>query len=298
MNLGIGRFSINNSTHVKNLMKTFKYIVIFIVVLAIIVTCLAMFTKRPAPLPADSQSAELLKPGLFEVASWDTTLIDANRTTDSNNDYEGSAQRELSTRIWYPQDKAGKLANMPIHPLVVYSHGFSSMKSGGTYIAKQLASHGYIVMAADYPLTNYSAPGGPRVQDVVNQPGDISFMIDTMLTWSKDESSRFYNAVDENRIGAAGLSLGGMTTTLLTYHPKKLDKRVKAAISIAGPSSLFMEKFFTHNDIPFLMIGAEHDALVPYETNAAPIPSKAPNSALVRIAGGSHVGFADAADFF
>ena len=51
--------------------------------------------------------------------------------------------------------------------------------SGGAYLAEQLASLGYVVVAVDYPLTNGLAPGGPDVKDVVNQLADVSFLIDT-----------------------------------------------------------------------------------------------------------------------
>ncbi|MDX1269393.1 MAG: hypothetical protein R3311_18630, partial [Oceanisphaera sp.] len=157
------------------------------------------------------------------------------------------------------------------------------------------ASHGYIVASMDYPMTNFNAPGGPLVKDVVNQPGDVSFLLDQFLSWNAESGHQFYGAVDAQRLGVFGLSLGGMTTTMVAFHPELGDPRVSAAASIAGPSFMFNEHFFSHRDTPFMMVATEIDALVDYESNARPIKRKDPDATLVSIEGGTHTGFADMA---
>ena len=107
-----------------------------------------------------------------------------------------------------------------------------STRSEAERNAEHLASHGYVVIAADYPLSNFRAPGGPIVTDAVNQPGDVSFLIDTVTGWSADQRP-FRGEIDPERIGAAGLSLGGFTTTVATFHPTRRDPRISAAVSIA-----------------------------------------------------------------
>ena len=82
-------------------------------------------------------------------------------------------------------------------------------------MAEAMASHGYIVAAADYPLTSGSTPGGANGDDVVNQPADVSFLIDSVLNLSADEKP-FAGEVDGSRIGLSGYSLGGLTTYLTT----------------------------------------------------------------------------------
>lgn len=62
-----------------------------------------------------------------------------------------------------------------------------------------LASHGYTVVAVDYPLTNFFAPGKPKLSDVVNQPGDVSFLIDTMLKRNADASDVLHNTINPKR---------------------------------------------------------------------------------------------------
>ena len=47
--------------------------------------------------------------------------------------------------------------------------------------------------------------------------------------------------------------------------------------------------------MPFMMIAGSADAIIPYEAHAAPIPQKSPQSLLVTLQGGTHVGFASIA---
>ena len=42
-----------------------------------------------------------------------------------------------------------------------------------------------------------------------------------------------------------GLSLGGLTSTLLGFHPKWRDNRIGAVVSIAGPTAMLGEDFFS-----------------------------------------------------
>ncbi len=243
--------------------------------------------KQPAPFPEGSESALRLQTGPLEVHSFDDTFVDATRVTQPNGDYAGADQRRFEGSVWHPADsKAGP------YPLIVYSHGFSSVKEGGDYLGEQLASLGYVVVAVNYPLTNMSAPGGPLVKDVVNQPADVSFLIDTMIEQSRTDGHLLEGMIDPERIGVTGISLGGMTSTLVAFHPEKGDERIKAVLSIAGSTAFANEIFFSHRQIPFLMLAADTDALVPYGSNAQPVISIVPNAQLVTVIGGSHTGFA------
>jgi len=127
------------------------------------------------------------------------------------------------------------------------------------------------------------APGGANVFDVVNQPGDVSFLIDTLLAWSGDPENDFHQRIDAARIGIAGTSLGGMTTELTAYHPRLRDPRVKAAVSIAGPLQLFGRAFFAESTLPFMMVAGDIDAMVPYEQNARPVLERVNNAWLVSL---------------
>ena len=104
--------------------------------------------------------------------------------------------------------------SLPPEPLPLLIWGNGGCSDNGLVhdkFLRNIASHGYIVIAADFPLTNYFAPGGPYLGDVVNQPGDVSFLINYMLERNLKSGDSLYQHVDPQRIGVFGLSLGGMT---------------------------------------------------------------------------------------
>lgn len=248
------------------------------------------YGKQAEPFPPGSQSEALLQPGPMSVQKYAEIFIDDSRPTGANGDYSGAAARHLNGMVWHPTSDS----NAP-YPLVIYSHGFTSNWSEGVYLAEQLTSLGYVVVAFNYPLTTFQAPGGPNVKDVVNQPGDVSFIIDRLLQQSNTTGHALEGMIDVARIGVMGISLGGMTSELLGFHPEMRDPRIGAVLSIAGPTAIFTKKFFDDASVPFLMVAGSIDALVPYASNAAPITAKVPGSQLVTLAGGSHTGFAGSA---
>jgi predicted dienelactone hydrolase len=227
----------------------------------------AWLRAAPEPPAAASESARRLAAGPLAVGTSDHTFVDTSRATDANGDFPGAPERTLEATLWYPEGKPGP------HPLVVYSHGFMSSRGENVPLAELMASHGYVVASVDYPLTNGHAPGGPTVDDAVSQPGDVSYVIDTLLGWTED-ARPFEGSIDPRRIGVAGLSLGGLTTTLVTFHPKLRDPRIAAAVSIAGPAAFFSPEFFAQADVPFLMIAGTGDAMVEFGANAAATPAQ------------------------
>lgn len=259
-------------------------------VLGVVAVAVVYQVTGPEGPPAGSASALALAERPYAVGQRDLTFVDDDRPTAVNGDYEGAPNRTLVTSLWYPQ------AEVPGgSPLVIYSHGFMSNRDGGSYLAEALAARGYVVASADFPLSNGQAPGGPNPADVVNQPGDVSFLIDSVLALTGDDKP-FPGTVDSARIGVAGLSLGGLTSTLAGYHPRWHDERIRAVVSIAGPAAMFTRRFFTTSAAPFLMIGGTEDAIVDFDTHAAIIPDRAPQGTLLAIRNGSHVAFAGPAE--
>ena len=238
----------------------------------------------PEPLPQDSASEKWLQGGPFVVGHYDFVLVDESRETMANGDAPRLSNRTFPTSVWYPENGEGN------YPLVIHSHGFVSERTDLAYIAELLASHGYVVAAANYPLTAGGTPGDPNADDLVNQPSDVTFLIDSLLELSGSDKP-FAGELDPSRIALMGYSLGGITTTLATYHPRLRDERVAAAISIAGPSAGLVSKFYETTDVPFMMIAGTLDALIDFEYNAAVIPQRVHNSVLIEIEGGSHLGF-------
>ena len=267
-----------------------------VLIITIIATTLFFtFTQLPEPFPASSESALWLQKGIDNVNKRDFILRDTTRKTQAHHtfmEFKGYPYRQFEITVWFPRNM-----NNRQHPLIVYSHGMASTRSDAAYIANHLSSHGYIVLAADYPLTNRSAPGGAFAPDVINQADDIKYLIDRILNTDNEMGNEFSQFIDPEKIGSMGISLGGVATTLITYHPQMRDIRIKAAVSIAGASAMFGEKLYKNSATPFLMIAGELDAVLPYKDHAKPIPKRIANSLLVSVKGGSHLGFIDGAKY-
>ena len=239
----------------------------------------------PEHVPAGDQSAQWYADGLQGVIETVVEFEDSSRPTAAYNNYPGADSRVMTGRMWQPESQAPA-------PLVVYSHGFMSSHSEGEYIGRFLATRGYITVAVDFPLTGASAPAGPLVTDVINQPQDVSFVLDQLLARNRDRNDPMYGRIDPLRVAAVGLSLGGLTTELVAFHSQLRDARSRVAASIAGPTANLTREFFSSRQLPFLMLAGGSDQIVPYAGNALPILDKAPGATLVTLDAASHSGFA------
>lgn len=250
----------------------------------------AVFVLTSPERPAEGTASRAwLDERQFLVDQVDLILVDESRPTDENRGVPGKPERTFPLTVWYPRDVEGRL------PLIIYSHGILSNRTELEYAAAHLAGLGYIVAAPDYPLTSGNTEGGANALDVVNQPADISFLIDSLLEWPNDERP-FAAEPDPGRIGLSGYSLGGLTSYLATYHPRWRDPRVRATAAIAGPSTGFTTQFFSNSDAQLLSIAGTADALIEYATNGATMLERAPGSSLLVVEGGSHLGFNGLAD--
>lgn len=259
-------------------------------------------TASPTASPtATAATQAVAERGPFAVGVTTLTLVDQSRPTDANGSYPGAASRTLVTEVWYPAEGAptgGEIRDAPLdrsrgpYPLIVFSHGFTGIRRQSTSYTSHLASHGYIIVSADYPLTNMGAPGGPRLSDVLNQPGDVSFLIDSMLGFSRQAGHQLEGAIDEEAIGLSGHSLGGLTTVLAAFGPRR-DPRVKAALSIAGPACLVGAATYDTPAVPLLVLGGSEDGIVAWQSVRAAYDMAQPPKYLLAILGGNHLRFAD-----
>ena len=245
------------------------------------------------------QRTDFAQVGPHTVATMDVTFEDTSRPIAATDKHAAAPSRTLVTTIFYPTAGDAPLGGSALlasggpFPMLMYSHGYSSSRDEATRVANRATSYGYIVVAPDFPLTNLQANGGaPDIDDAANQPGDVSFLIDQVLAFSKDPKHVLANAVDETRIGALGVSLGGLTTLLVTFHPRFHDARIKVAMPIAALSGFFAPGFYHTRELPLLLVHGDMDAIVNYELNARrAFMRAAPNARLITIAKGTHAAF-------
>ena len=219
-------------------------------------------------------------PTRTEVEHRTLQLVDRSRPTPATDRRPGSDQRLLKTDLYIP-------AGTGPFPLIAFSHwcgGHPQIFSGrlGAW-----ADAGYAVVAPAFPLSNKQAPGGPGREDVQNQPGDISFVLDEVLAAGDDDSSPLYGAFDPDRIGAAGVSLGAFTTYGVAFGGECcLDDRIKAAITMDGRTDLTDGPGFdvdVDSGLPLMIMHADGDFVVPYSAATEPYSRATPPKWLVTL---------------
>jgi dienelactone hydrolase len=235
-------------------------------------------------------------PGPYAVASMTVELVDETRAVRENGAFPGADERTLVTEVWYPAQDDGASAAVAEggpFPLIVFAHGLTGSRVQSTTYTEHLASHGYIVAAPDFPLTNGNAPGGTRLIDLLEQPGDVSFVIDRMLAFDGEEGHPLEGAVDEESIGLTGHSFGAMTTLLAVYGERR-DDRIDAAVALSASDCYFDEAMVGGEATPMMLIGGSADLVLPaagarnvYEAIPAP-------RYYVELEGGNHVRFSEA----
>lgn len=155
-------------------------------------------------------------------------------TDDTRRNYSNTGPRPLETVIWYPAAEGSVAAvqtepdsfvkgmfviepNAPQaplptgshkFPLIVLSHGTSSLAYSMGWLGWFLASHGYIVAGVNHHGNTAAEPQMLPQGFVLewDRPRDISALIDKMLA-----DPKFGPRIDPTRIAAAGHSAGGAT---------------------------------------------------------------------------------------
>jgi fermentation-respiration switch protein FrsA (DUF1100 family) len=244
------------------------------------------------------------------VGRRDVTFVDPGRPTAAvpEEDVEARPDRTLDTVVLYPTANveassastdvrpAGPPAAEGPFPLVVFSHGNGGDPELYVPLVEPLVREGYVVALPRFPLTSLS---GEALADVVNQPADVSFVIDQLLALSDRPDGWLAGRVDAERIAAAGHSLGAVTTLALAYDDCCVDPRVDAALAVSGvavPSGPG-----TLDDpppTPLLLVHGAEDATVPV-TGSDDLFARATGPAYyLRLDDGDHtdIGFGDDGD--
>jgi predicted dienelactone hydrolase len=161
------------------------------------------------------------------------------------------------------------------------------------------AAAGYAVAAPVFPLSNDGTPGAfGNGHDVVNQPGDVSFVLDELLARSADGESDLAGRFDPDRLAASGLSAGGFTTYEVAVNEGARDPRLRAAVVMSGafdPDSTFVGA----EGVPVLVLHGDTDPLITVaEAKAAYDALEAPRYFVVLLGGGHAGPFEDEGEGF
>jgi dienelactone hydrolase len=221
--------------------------------------------------------------GKHPVATVNYTYTDKSRIETFTNTGEN---RKVNVEFWYPNDGGGP------YPLVVFSHGTSSLKLSNYSTFMDLASNGYVVCSIDHPyhsLFTIDADGHRTLVDqsylqqylnVANgkydaatnfkleqewmnlRIADINFVLDTILANVKDTGSgAVYRLVDPAKIGLMGHSLGGESSAQVARGRNDIGAVVNLDADMAGEYVDFVNGKEVLNDtvypVPILNILAD-----------------------------------------
>ena len=188
--------------------------------------------------------------------------------------------RQLPFEVWYPAVRDSTIESER-HPLVLYCHASYGHRRQSSFLCEHLASHGYVVAAADHTgntaadfaeRTKRLAEGAIRTQEdadsylrriIADRVPDLRFLLDQIVDSATDDSER----IDERRVGLIGWSFGGWAA----LSTLEADDRFGALIALAPagnskplpgiiPATL---TFAWKRDVPTLLLVAERDRFTP-----------------------------------
>jgi predicted dienelactone hydrolase len=216
---------------------------------------------------------------------------------------DAERDRRFEVFLWYPAEGAagtvvanGVPSRLGPRPLLVMAHGLGGAPADTAALAEQLASYGYVVAGPKFP-GSFDDDMNELLGDIVHHPGDVRLTIDAALGRNELLPVELRGLVDPERIGMFGLSYGGLATYLTTFDHELRDPRIRLAATVAGGAGdLFEPRFYETADrqIPLLLIHGSADALIEFDTVAGTVfrNALAPKY-LIRLEGGTHMGFAD-----
>ena len=182
--------------------------------------------------------------------------------------------RVIVTYVRYPANEHGQL------PLVVFGHGFATTPARYARLLDAWTRAGYVVAAPVFPLENANAPGGPDERDLVNQPGDMSFVITQLLRGT------LRTRIDASKVAVAGQSDGAETAYATAFETHYRDPRVRAAVVLSGAE--LGGGSITHGP-PLLAVQGTADAINPPSYSYQLFRDTGRPKFLLRLIGASHL---------
>jgi dienelactone hydrolase len=204
-------------------------------------------------------------------------LEDTSRATPADPEAQrgpiaASEARALPTTVFYPTDPGAGAEPADDaepadgrFPVILFSHGAPGTPHDYGRMLQRWASEGYFVIAPQYPVTSTAGPTDVAWQDARDQIRDARHVLSRALARNKQPwgGGGFGGRLDKSRIGAAGHSMGGLTTLGLVADCCR-DDRIKAALVLAGVSDGEDGPRIDDPQAPIMFVHAALDIAVPF----------------------------------
>jgi predicted dienelactone hydrolase len=289
-------------------------------------------------LAANTAPAAPLPTGPNQVGTQVLDLVDPTR----NDPFlANGAKRELLVRLWYPAspDQAcaradyasprvwsdfSRLLGVPlphvttnscsnaslangVHPVVLFTHGYTGTFTDYTFLFEDLASRGYVVASVDHTFeaTAVEFPDGRFVESVFGSHlatamradaqsmnfavsvrlQDLQSVMNALESLNASADGLLAGKLDMSRVALAGHSLGGLTAILSIEQ----DPRFRAGVILDG---VVPDSALSGTETPMLLLAAGRDTWSPEETRLWN-GMRGPRTA-VNLRGAEHVTTSDA----
>jgi len=179
--------------------------------------------------------------------------------------------------IWRPAGTAPEAG----YPLILFSHGFGGCNTQSVFLMEAFAQAGYLVLAPNHKDAGCGKDGadskgwypgkfaGHRPEEPFGQDSkwsdatykDRAADMEAVLNAVLGEKSFQEIAVDPERIGVAGHSLGGYTVLgLAGAWPSWKDHRIRAVLALSPYCTPYISKGdLRHLDVPIMYQGGNRD---------------------------------------
>ncbi len=269
---------------------------------------LAMTYAEAGPFPVGVTTLTL--PAGNPVEVWYPAATLATGTVGYDvRDYTPKVIKDLLTAdipatFSYPADR-DSIAAEGSFPVAVYSHGFSGINVGSSFLTSHLASWGIVAAAPEHPARDLAAATGGTLNPDPQATLDDMLATIELLKSTNAADGPLSGHIDTGRLVLIGHSAGGGTVLATAAQSPDVDAYVSLASGImrsGGDTSTTTPGVTTPGvtlpGMPSLFIAGRNDAVVPWESvtkvayDAAPSPSR-----LWVIDGVGHNGFDDFCTF-
>lgn len=174
------------------------------------------------------------------------------------------------------------------HPAIAFGHGFQQPVAAYSSTLRHLATWGFIVIAP----RSYESSLLPNHSQFAN---DLIDSLNFLAAQSAVGTSLFFQAVNVNRFGVSGHSMGGGASLIAADREPRILAISNMAAAETMPSAI---RAMTGITRPVQLIAGSSDGIVPPDSNQVPMynAGNAPRQAPT-ILGGSHCNFQDYAVF-
>ena len=189
-----------------------------------------MFGLSPQVNPKDIKVASLdpTQGGSAQVQTLKLSFNDQKR------------QRQIPLDVYF---STAATANKPV---IVFSHGWGSVRTDLRYLAEHLASHGYVVAALEHPGSNETASKAVKKnknqlvapQEFLDRPRDVSFILDELEKLNQTANSPLQGKLATNNVMVVGYSFGGGTALALAGGELQIENLKQSCQRKLGKTNL------------------------------------------------------------